>query len=108
MKITKKQLRRIIKEEKAKLLREQHEPAPIDIMDKPEIQTQLVRLVDSFREDMQALWQGTPGEPDGYAGLPGKNQQEYEARVKMVADKLYDSMEELMYGAESDVYGAEW
>jgi hypothetical protein len=98
MRITKRQLRRIIKEEQQEL--EQHKPAPIDITDKPDIQAQLVRLVDAFRADMKGLWrQGSSAN----WGMPSETQQEHDAQVDRAADKLYEDIEEQLLGAEGKI-----
>ena len=101
MKITKRQLRRIIKEERAKLLRE----SVTDMMDYENLMIQMAtQLTDKFGEDMLKMVRDEPGmistSPAEWEEQVVYAQQELESSLQMAMEEAVQEIESKLHNGE--------
>ena len=102
MKITKRQLRRIIKEERAKLLREELDPYY-----KEKVRSAVENIAGLWSEDQETLFDQ---HPDAFAGHSTK--EEYILQVDTAYDVLVEEIMQAINVAftkvETDLHDGQW
>ena len=101
MRITKRQLRRIIKEERAKLLRE----SVTDMMDYENLMIQMAtQLADRFGEDMLKMVRDEPGmistSPAEWEEQVVYAQQELESSLQMAMEEAVQEIEARLHNGD--------
>ena len=104
MKITKRQLQRIIKEEKAKLIRE----SIVDMVQYDNlIQKYAYQLSENFGEDMMQLFEEEPGAFAGRSSLMEWQEQVDSAQAEL-AEAIVEALRDTIQQVESELHDGQY